>query len=144
MYINITPFFAHQIAPMDLSASVAEIGRDAGADTWRAACEAAEELQLLTTPEHLDTMIEFANSAGMDLQPEDCTPAMLDQYHMLGTRSGRAVAIHYRGKALKTFTGTNNPALLGAALKWAFNQGFTHWQEGRIDPAVATWQGGDM
>ena len=78
MYINITPFFAHQIAPMDLSASVAEIGRDAGADTWRAACEAAEELQLLTTPEHLDTMIEFANSAGMDLQPEDCTPAMLN------------------------------------------------------------------
>ena len=70
--------------------------------------------------------------------------ATIDQYHMFGTRSGRAVAIQYRGQTIKTFTGTNNPALLGAALKWAFNQGFTHWQGGPIDPAVATWHGGDL
>jgi len=64
MEINITPFFAQQIAPMDLSASVAEIGRDAGSVTWAAACEAAEGLQLLTTPEQCDAFKEFLREAG--------------------------------------------------------------------------------
>jgi hypothetical protein len=50
MEINITSFF-RTVAPRDLSASVAEIGRDAGAYTWQASMEAAEETRLLDTDE---------------------------------------------------------------------------------------------
>ena len=78
MEINITPFFTHGIAPMDLSASAAEIGQDAGAVTWQASCEAAGEVQLLTTPEQLQAFEEFAQSSGMELQAEECTPAKLN------------------------------------------------------------------
>lgn len=39
MEINITTFF-NNAAPMDYSASIAEIGDDAGPSTWRAANEA--------------------------------------------------------------------------------------------------------
>lgn len=50
MEIDITDFF-NECAPMDYSASRAEIGDNAGADTWRAACEAAPEWPLLDTEE---------------------------------------------------------------------------------------------
>ncbi len=46
--INITAFFTGA-APMDYSASVAEIGRTAGADTWRAAVEDSPDYMLLDT-----------------------------------------------------------------------------------------------
>lgn len=78
MEINITPFFTQGIAPMDLSASVAEIGPNAGAYTWQASCEAAADLQLLKTPDQLDAFRDFAQSAGMELEPEECTPSMLN------------------------------------------------------------------
>lgn len=50
MELNITYFF-NQAAPMDYSASVAEIGRNAGADTWAAACEDAPDYPILDTEE---------------------------------------------------------------------------------------------
>lgn len=43
MYINITKLI-HEIAPMDYSASVVEIGANAGRATWEAACNDALEL----------------------------------------------------------------------------------------------------
>lgn len=46
--INITRFFK-EAAPMDYSASVAEIGADAGPSTWRAACEDAPDFNFLDT-----------------------------------------------------------------------------------------------
>jgi len=48
MELNITRF-CNEAAPMDYSASVAEIGANAGADTWRAACEDAPDWNLLDT-----------------------------------------------------------------------------------------------
>jgi len=50
MELNITKFF-HEAAPMDYSASVAEIGADAGRATWQAACDDAKDFPLLTTDE---------------------------------------------------------------------------------------------
>lgn len=64
MQINITAFFTAQIAPMDLSASIAEIGANAGAYTWAASVEAAQDLQLLTTPGELGAFRQFAQSSG--------------------------------------------------------------------------------
>lgn len=48
--LNISRFF-NEAAPRDYSASIAEIGQTAGADTWRAAIEDSEEYLLLETPE---------------------------------------------------------------------------------------------
>ena len=42
MEIDITDFFKNA-APMDYSASAVEIGRDAGAHTWRAAMDDADD-----------------------------------------------------------------------------------------------------
>jgi hypothetical protein len=50
MELNITEFF-NAAAPMDYSASVAEIGADAGRSTWRAAVEDAADWPLLDTDE---------------------------------------------------------------------------------------------
>lgn len=63
MEINITQFFT-DATPMDYSASVAEIGGNAGADTWRAACDDAPDYDLLNTPEKLDAMRKWARSSG--------------------------------------------------------------------------------
>lgn len=63
MDINITKFF-NEVAPMDYSASKAELGETAGADTWRAACDDAPDFALLSTPEQLDTMRAFVRSSG--------------------------------------------------------------------------------
>ena len=46
MEINITHFF-NTAAPMDYSASVAEIGNDAGPATWAAACDDSPDNMLL-------------------------------------------------------------------------------------------------
>jgi hypothetical protein len=53
MQINITRFF-NDAAPMDYSASVAEIGQNAGKDTWRAACDDASDWNMLDTVEIIE------------------------------------------------------------------------------------------
>lgn len=63
MEINITRFF-NDASPMDYSASVAEIGRDAGPDTWRAAVEAFDDYVLLTTDEERAAMRAYAKEFG--------------------------------------------------------------------------------
>lgn len=50
MEINITKFF-NECAPRDYSASVLEIGHDAGRVTWSAACEDAPDYDHLDTEE---------------------------------------------------------------------------------------------
>jgi hypothetical protein len=62
--IDITDFF-DQCAPMDYSASVAEIGQNAGPDTWRAACDDAPEWNLLNTEEKRDAWREFVRTRPM-------------------------------------------------------------------------------
>jgi len=63
MELNITEFF-NACAPMDYSASVAEIGRNAGADTWRAACDDAPDYNLLNTDEKREAFREFVSESG--------------------------------------------------------------------------------
>jgi hypothetical protein len=63
MDINITKLF-YSIAPMDYSASCAEIGQSAGADTWRAACNDANDNIVLDNDEKRDAFREFVQSAG--------------------------------------------------------------------------------
>ena len=53
MEINITHFF-NTAAPMDYSASVAEIGNDAGPATWAAAVEDSPDNMLLATEDQRD------------------------------------------------------------------------------------------
>jgi hypothetical protein len=53
MELNITNFF-NTAAPMDYSASIAEIGRDAARDTWQAALDDSADFQLLTTDAQRD------------------------------------------------------------------------------------------
>lgn len=48
MEIDITDFF-NNAAPMDYSASVMEIGRNAGPDTWRAAVEDSPDHMMIDT-----------------------------------------------------------------------------------------------
>lgn len=64
MEIDITHFF-HTAAPMDYSASVAEIGASAGADTWRAACEdAADYPELLDTEDKRQAFRDYVRGFG--------------------------------------------------------------------------------
>lgn len=50
MELEITRFF-NEATPKDYSASVAEIGQNAGPDTWRAACDDSEEYLILDSEE---------------------------------------------------------------------------------------------
>lgn len=64
MELDITEFF-NTAAPMDYSASVAEIGRDAGPDTWRAANDDALDYSaLLDTPEKRAAFIAHLRDMG--------------------------------------------------------------------------------
>jgi hypothetical protein len=63
MELKITEFF-NNCAPMDFSASVAEIGRDAGPSTWHAACEESTESLILDTEEKCESFKDFVRSAG--------------------------------------------------------------------------------
>jgi len=63
MDIDITAFF-NGAAPMDYSASVAEIGASAGADTWRAACDDSTDYPILDTDEKRDAFRSFVRSSG--------------------------------------------------------------------------------
>lgn len=56
--INITKFFNDE-CPRDYSASVAEIGNDAGPSTWRAANEAAEEYVFITDENRAEAVSYF-------------------------------------------------------------------------------------
>lgn len=63
MEIDITDFF-NECAPMDYSASVAEIGRDAGRVTWTAAVEDAPDWPLLDTEEKRQAFRDHAAGFG--------------------------------------------------------------------------------
>ena len=63
MEINITRFF-NNAAPMDYSASVAEIGTNAGPDTWNAAMDDADDWSMLDDADKLDAMHAWAKSSG--------------------------------------------------------------------------------
>lgn len=78
--INITRFFTEQVSPRDLFASIAEIGWNAGADTWRAACGTAEDLQLLTTPEEVEAFRQFAQSSGGEFSDDTNWQALFLQW----------------------------------------------------------------
>lgn len=64
MEINITKFFTENATPMDYSASVAEIGANAGRDTWEAAKEDAGFFQFLDTAEKVDAFKTFVLDSG--------------------------------------------------------------------------------
>lgn len=49
---------------MDYSASIAEIGADAGPDTWRAACEDSADYPILDTDDKREAFREFVCSSG--------------------------------------------------------------------------------
>lgn len=63
MDLDITEFF-NGAAPMDYSASAAEIGLNAGPDTWRAACDDAPDYPLLDTDDKRAAFRAFVRSSG--------------------------------------------------------------------------------
>ena len=63
MELNITEVF-NAIAPMDYSASVAEIGANAGADTWRAAVDDSPDYMLLDTEEKREAFKDHIRGFG--------------------------------------------------------------------------------
>jgi hypothetical protein len=63
MELDITTFF-NDAAPMDYSASVAEIGNDAGRATWRAACDDSEDYPLLDTDEKREEFRHYVEGFG--------------------------------------------------------------------------------
>lgn len=63
MELNITAFF-NAAAPMDYSASVAEIGRNAGPDTWRAACDDSADYPILNTDDKRDAFRDYVRDFG--------------------------------------------------------------------------------
>lgn len=63
MELDITDFFT-RAAPMDYSASRAEIGQDAGPQTWRAACDDSEDFPLLQTDEQRETFRQYVKGFG--------------------------------------------------------------------------------
>lgn len=63
MELDITTFVM-QAAPMDYSASVAEIGANAGRDTWNAACEDSEDYMILDSEDKREAFRSFVLSSG--------------------------------------------------------------------------------
>ena len=64
MQVNVTQFLSEGCM-RDYSASVAEIGNDAGPATWQAALDDAPDYgPHLDTPEKIDAMRQFARSSG--------------------------------------------------------------------------------
>jgi len=63
MDINITRFY-REAAPMDYSASVAEIGQDAGPSTWQAALDDAPDYNMLDTDEKREAFCEYVSGFG--------------------------------------------------------------------------------
>lgn len=71
MEINITKFFTENNSPRDYSASVSEIGKDAGAATWQAACDDAQDVIYLDSPEKREAFAEFAEACGFEGESEN-------------------------------------------------------------------------
>lgn len=63
MEIDITRF-VHEACPRDYSASVAEIGNNAGADTWRAALDDAEDYPFLDSDDAREAFREYVRGLG--------------------------------------------------------------------------------
>lgn len=63
MEINITKFY-NEACARDYSASVVEIGDNAGASTWQAACEDAPDYNLLDNADKLDAMRAWVIGTG--------------------------------------------------------------------------------
>jgi hypothetical protein len=63
MELDITRFFT-EACPMDYSASVAEIGKNAGPDTWRAACADAGEYNLLPDDDARQEFRDYVKTFG--------------------------------------------------------------------------------
>jgi hypothetical protein len=63
MEIDITRFF-NEAAPMDYSASQAEIGANAGPDTWRACVEASPDWMYLDTEDKRQAWRTWARESG--------------------------------------------------------------------------------
>ena len=61
--IDITAFF-HDADHFKFSHSRAEGGQNAGPDTWRAAMAEGASTPLLTTPDELEAMLDWARSTG--------------------------------------------------------------------------------
>jgi hypothetical protein len=63
MELNITRFF-REAAPRDYSASIAEIGADAGRATWQAANDDSEDYPILDTDEKRHAFRRFVQESG--------------------------------------------------------------------------------
>jgi hypothetical protein len=63
MEIDITSFFENA-EPFKFSHSIAEGGRNAGPNTWRAALEEASAAPLLTTPEQINALRDHMHGYG--------------------------------------------------------------------------------
>jgi hypothetical protein len=63
MELNITRFF-QDAAPMDYSASVAEIGQDAARSTWNAAIEDSDDYLMLDSEEKREEFRQYVKGFG--------------------------------------------------------------------------------
>ena len=63
MTIDFTTFF-NDAAPMDYSASIAEIGNDAARSTWRAACDDSEDYPMLDSDEKREEFRHYVKGFG--------------------------------------------------------------------------------
>ena len=63
MELNITHFF-NDAAPMDYSASRAEIGNDAARSTWQAACDDSEDYPMLDSDEKREEFRRYVKGFG--------------------------------------------------------------------------------
>ncbi len=61
--INITRFY-NEAAPMDYSASIVEIGANAGRDTWRHAMEDAPDYNMLDTDDKREEFRKYVKGFG--------------------------------------------------------------------------------
>ena len=63
MELNVTHFF-ETAAPMDYSASVAEIGQDAARSTWQAACDDSGDYPMLDSEEKREEFRRYVKGFG--------------------------------------------------------------------------------
>jgi len=63
MELNITALY-NSMCPRDYSASVVEIGNNAGRDTWRAACEDSPDFMILDTDDKRQAMRDYVRGFG--------------------------------------------------------------------------------
>ena len=73
MEVNISQYFKNELGPSDFSASVIEMGQNAGALTWAYANQEVGDTTLLSTFEQFAAFIDHMESMGMDFS-EDKKP----------------------------------------------------------------------